>query len=61
MITFDYILIGGKNKRYTLLPLLKKTNAKKFSPCGRNAFAHLLRYPGLAVLGVQLHPGVPCK
>jgi hypothetical protein len=29
---------------------------EKFSPFGRSAFAHLLRYQGLAVLEVQLHP-----
>jgi hypothetical protein len=38
------------------VPQLSDKNAKKYSPFGRAAFAHLLRYHGLAVLEVQLRP-----
>jgi hypothetical protein len=53
--------IWSKKKGHTMLPYFKKEISKKFSPFRQSLFAHLLRYPGLAVHQVQLYPGVPCK
>jgi hypothetical protein len=52
----DNTVLWYRVLRYTLTFDHLHGNAKKYSPFGRAAHAHLLRYQGLAVLGVRLHP-----